>query len=44
MADHHLVTDLLPTLARLVLTRQLGDLHLSAIQLAILAGTEQRAH
>ena len=34
MADHHLVTDLLPTLARLVLTRQLGDLHLSAIQLA----------
>ena len=38
MADHHLVTDLLPTLARLVLTRQLGDLHLSAIQLAILAG------
>jgi N-acetyltransferase 10 len=38
MADHHLVTDLLPALARLVLTRQLGDLHLSAVQLAILAG------
>jgi len=38
MADHHLVTDLIPVLARLVLTRQLGELHLSAVQLAILAG------
>lgn len=38
MADHHLVTDLLPALARLVLTRQLGELHLSAVQLAILTG------
>jgi tRNA(Met) C34 N-acetyltransferase TmcA len=32
MADHHLVTDLLPTLARLTLTQQLGDLHLSPVQ------------
>ena len=32
MADHHLVTDLLPCLARLVLTQQLGDLHLSPVQ------------
>ena len=32
MADHHLVTDLLPVLARLVLTQQLGDLHLSPVQ------------
>jgi len=38
MADHHLVTDLIPVLARLVLTRQLGELHLSAVQLAILVG------
>merc|ERR1719232_376489 len=38
MADHHLVTDLIPVLAKLVLTRQLGDLHLSAVQLALLVG------
>ena len=38
MADHHLVTDLLPALAKLVVTKQLGDLHLSAVQLAILVG------
>merc|ERR1712240_538161 len=38
MADHHLVTDLIPVLARLVLTRQLGELHLSVVQLAILVG------
>jgi len=38
MADHHLVTDLLPCLARLVLTQQLGDLHLSPVQQAILVG------
>jgi len=38
MADHHLITDLLPAIGRLVLTRQLGDLHLSAVQQAILAG------
>jgi len=38
MADHHLVTDLLPCLARLVLTQQLGDLHLSPVQKAILVG------
>jgi len=38
MADHHLVTDLVPVLAKLVVTRQLGDLHLSAVQLAILVG------
>jgi len=38
MADHHLVTDLIPVLAKLVLTRQLGELHLSAVQLAILVG------
>merc|ERR1719270_104096 len=38
MADHHLVTDLLPSLAKLVLTKQLGDLHLSAVQLALLVG------
>merc|ERR1712142_647180 len=38
MADHHLVTDLLPCLARLVLTQQLGDLHLSPVQRAILVG------
>merc|ERR1712066_1098451 len=31
-------TDLIPVLARLVLTRQLGELHLSAVQLAILVG------
>merc|ERR1719367_514389 len=38
MADHHLITDLLPSLAKLVLTKQLGDLHLSAVQLALLVG------
>jgi len=38
MADHHLVTDLIPVLAKLVITRQLGALHLSAVQLAILIG------
>jgi len=38
MADHHLVTDLLPALARLVMTQQLGDLHLSPVQQAILVG------
>ena len=38
MADHHQVTDLLPSLAKLVMTRQLGDLHLSAVQLALLVG------
>jgi len=38
MADYHLVTDLLPALARLVFTQQLGDLHLSAVQQALLAG------
>ena len=38
MADHHLVTDLVPVLARLVLTNQLGELHLSPLQLAILVG------
>merc|ERR1719430_1773259 len=38
MADHHLITDLVPVLAKLVLTRQLGNLHLSAVQMAILAG------
>jgi len=38
MADHHLITDLLPAIARLVLTKQLGNLHLSAVQQAILAG------
>ena len=38
MADHHLVTDLLPSLAKLVVTKQLGDLHLSAVQLALLVG------
>ena len=38
MADHHLVTDLLPALAKLVITKQLGDVHLSAVQLAILVG------
>merc|ERR1719464_113340 len=38
MADHHLVTDLLPSLAKLVMTRQLGDLPLSAVQLALLVG------
>jgi len=38
MADYHLVTDLLPPLARLVFTQQLGDLHLSAVQQALLTG------
>merc|ERR1719430_2673955 len=38
MADHHLITDLVPVLSKLVLTRQLGNLHLSAVQMAILAG------
>merc|ERR1719470_218794 len=38
MADHHLVTDLVPVLAKLVLASQYGQLHLSAVQLAILAG------
>jgi N-acetyltransferase 10 len=38
MADHHLITDLLPCLARLTLTQQLGDLHLSPVQQAILVG------
>jgi len=38
MADYHLVTDLLPPLARLVFTQQLGDLHLSAVQQSLLAG------
>lgn len=35
MADHHLITDLLPCLARLTLTQQLGDLHLSPVQQVI---------
>jgi len=38
MADHHLITDLVPVLSRLVMTKQLGDVHLSAVQHAILVG------
>ena len=38
MADHHLITDLLPSIAKLIMTKQLGDVHLSAVQLALLVG------
>merc|ERR1712130_866049 len=31
MADHHLITDLLPAISRLVLTKQLGNLHLKSV-------------
>ena len=44
MADHHLVTDLLPTLARLTLTQQLGDLHLSPVQQVSIHITRHAAH
>ena len=44
MADHHLVTDLLPTLARLTLTQQLGDLHLSPVQQVSIHITRPAAH
>ena len=38
MADHMLITDLLPSLAKLFMTKQLGDIHLSAVQMAVLVG------
>ncbi len=39
MADYHLITDLLPTLARLFfIFRNIDGLHLSALQQAILVG------
>ena len=33
-----LITDLLPSLAKLFMTKQLGDIHLSAVQMAVLVG------
>lgn len=38
LVDHHLITDLLPTLARQHFLKTLGDMHLSAVQSAILLG------
>ncbi|XP_071453035.1 RNA cytidine acetyltransferase isoform X2 [Hetaerina americana] len=38
VADHHLITDLLPAIARLYFLNRLGDTHLSALQAAILLG------
>ncbi|XP_046395652.1 RNA cytidine acetyltransferase isoform X2 [Ischnura elegans] len=38
VADHHLITDLLPAVARLYFLNRLGDTHLSALQGAILLG------
>lgn len=38
LVDHHLVTDLLPALARMHFLKALGDVHLSAVQSAILLG------
>lgn len=32
LVDHHLVTDLLPALARMHFLKALGDVHLSAVQ------------
>ncbi|KAL3224425.1 hypothetical protein MRX96_026547 [Rhipicephalus microplus] len=36
LVDHHLITDLLPTLAQQYFLKTLGDMHLSAVQSAIL--------
>jgi len=38
MADHHLITDLVPALARCLINQQLGDVNMSPIQQAILVG------
>ncbi|XP_063227947.1 RNA cytidine acetyltransferase [Bacillus rossius redtenbacheri] len=38
MADYHLVMDLLPALARLFFLNLMGDVHISAVQAAILLG------
>lgn len=38
LVDYHLITDLIPTLARLYFTNNLGDVQLSAVQAAILLG------
>lgn len=38
MADYHLVMDLLPTLARLYFLQKFGDVHVSAVQAALLLG------
>eukprot|EP00088_Acartia_fossae_P056673 TRINITY_DN6600_c0_g1_i3.p1 TRINITY_DN6600_c0_g1~~TRINITY_DN6600_c0_g1_i3.p1 ORF type:complete len:1013 (-),score=323.42 TRINITY_DN6600_c0_g1_i3:32-3070(-) len=38
MADHHLITDLVPALARCLINQQLGQIHLSPVQQAILVG------
>lgn len=32
LVDYHLITDLIPTLARLYFTNNLGDVQLSAVQ------------
>jgi N-acetyltransferase 10 len=38
LADHHLITDLVPALARCLVNQQLGQVHMSPIQQAILVG------
>ncbi|KAG8283704.1 N-acetyltransferase 10 [Homalodisca vitripennis] len=38
LVDYHLVVDLLPTLARLYFLNKMGDVHLSAVQAALLLG------
>mmetsp|Transcript_21017 Transcript_21017/g.31147 ORF Transcript_21017/g.31147 Transcript_21017/m.31147 type:complete len:1100 (-) Transcript_21017:424-3723(-) len=38
LCDHHLVTDLLPIVARLYFSKQLGSLTLSSVQAALLCG------
>nr|CAI5852035.1 unnamed protein product [Callosobruchus analis] len=38
LVDYHLIMDLLPTLAKLYFLNQLGDVHMSAVQSAILLG------
>jgi len=38
MVDHHLITDLMPALARMVSNQELGQINLSPVQQAILVG------
>ncbi|KAG5892783.1 hypothetical protein JTB14_032659 [Gonioctena quinquepunctata] len=38
LVDYHLIMDLMPTLGRLHFLNQLGDMHMSAVQSAILLG------
>jgi N-acetyltransferase 10 len=38
LVDYHLIMDLIPTLAKLYFLNQMGDVHMSAVQSAILLG------